>query len=646
MMELNNFFQHFRPRLLSREVPDEKGYTLQTLIIIAILVLGATIAFTIIYAILDDSTDNIVGGSESFSGIPGPPQNIEIEVGSIDNQGTNELNDDTVPIDISWEDPGYIGENQIAAINPYVVSLRNQPCALVELGPPIKCSMKFALSTTPDGNDYIEYYDLEFEIMLSGGNRHSYPPMRRRIIPDNSGGLNPAEDRLLRGLGPVSNIEFIIDTTYDILPGLTLPEINITSSPCDDGRNDEVDSTIFTVYWSEIEGTQTTHEISFTDCKKIIPISTVQRSNRYIIWIEATKESGEVQVSNPKNWLAISRNNPLPPRDLRIFPNDAKSYSVTFYPPEVNDHPPIDDYNFSIYRVSEYAQCSKPSSSLDIYIDGRIGPKPHNFEQIDTIFELGDLTDFDLCAEAIAYANGKSSDPENIKILKPYYNDKGDFLSWIDVGVWGDMATLTWRATYQEEISYFDILKLSSESDSCSGTDSILGRPLVLNSFISNNTFSANIPLRDANTFFCIVISYADGNESKLTYNDGTKNIPIIRGSNIESLTLSNDSGKPMVKADIPRRYYTSPTPYWVCLEFKSNTDAWGKNAPIPVRQNGSEPDSGTTPNLHDFTYTAPEVRTAGNYDVTAWTSSSGTCTLPSNDYPMVSGIMDSDTIS
>lgn len=80
---------------------SEGGYTLQTLIIIAILVLGATTASVILYAVLRDSTSRIAGGSETFDGYPSGPQNLRVE--SVPS-GSD------VEVTISWEAPSYLGE--------------------------------------------------------------------------------------------------------------------------------------------------------------------------------------------------------------------------------------------------------------------------------------------------------------------------------------------------------------------------------------------------------------------------------------------------------------------------------------------------------------------------------------------------------
>ena len=81
---------------------SESGYTMQTLIIIAILVLAATTAAALLYAILRDSTGRIAGGSETFDGLPSGPQNLQVVS---EPSGSN-----TVDVTISWEAPSYLGE--------------------------------------------------------------------------------------------------------------------------------------------------------------------------------------------------------------------------------------------------------------------------------------------------------------------------------------------------------------------------------------------------------------------------------------------------------------------------------------------------------------------------------------------------------
>ena len=80
---------------------SESGYTMQTLIIIAILVLAATTAAALLYAILRDSTGRIAGGSETFDGLPSGPQNLQVE---------SVLSGADVDLTISWEAPSYLGE--------------------------------------------------------------------------------------------------------------------------------------------------------------------------------------------------------------------------------------------------------------------------------------------------------------------------------------------------------------------------------------------------------------------------------------------------------------------------------------------------------------------------------------------------------
>ena len=80
---------------------SESGYTMQTLIIIAILVLAATTAAALLYAILRDSTSRIAGGSETFDGLPSGPQNLRV---------VSVPSDPDVDLTISWEAPSYLGE--------------------------------------------------------------------------------------------------------------------------------------------------------------------------------------------------------------------------------------------------------------------------------------------------------------------------------------------------------------------------------------------------------------------------------------------------------------------------------------------------------------------------------------------------------
>lgn len=83
---------------------SESGYTLQTLIIIAILVLATTTASVLLYAVLRDSTSRIAGGSETFDGLPGGPQNLRV----VSKPSVTDPAD--VDVTISWEAPSYLGE--------------------------------------------------------------------------------------------------------------------------------------------------------------------------------------------------------------------------------------------------------------------------------------------------------------------------------------------------------------------------------------------------------------------------------------------------------------------------------------------------------------------------------------------------------
>lgn len=87
---------------------SEGGYTLQTLIIIAILVLGATTASVILYAVLRDSTSRIAGGSETFDGYPSGPQNLRVMSEASEPDPADPGNH--VDVTISWEAPSYLGE--------------------------------------------------------------------------------------------------------------------------------------------------------------------------------------------------------------------------------------------------------------------------------------------------------------------------------------------------------------------------------------------------------------------------------------------------------------------------------------------------------------------------------------------------------
>ena len=160
---------------------NEHGYTMQTLIIITILVLGAVVAFTIVYALLQDSTENITGGSETFDGLPSSPQNLAVSVlpGSADT---------TVEVTASWDAPSYTGKYTLEGYAP-VLSIIGNPATTQ----PTSCL--HGLDTTDDDfsssnacvwEDYpvddTQEYVLDFTIQLSdiGGVNYLLP-----IILDN-----------------------------------------------------------------------------------------------------------------------------------------------------------------------------------------------------------------------------------------------------------------------------------------------------------------------------------------------------------------------------------------------------------------------------------------------------------------------------
>lgn len=93
---------------------SERGYTLQTLIIIAILVLGTTTASVVLYAILRDTTSRVAGGSETFDGYPSGPQNLQVSSAS--------NTPPSVDVTISWEAPSYLGEFPLEG---YKLQIRN-----------------------------------------------------------------------------------------------------------------------------------------------------------------------------------------------------------------------------------------------------------------------------------------------------------------------------------------------------------------------------------------------------------------------------------------------------------------------------------------------------------------------------------------
>lgn len=161
---------------------SEGGYTLQTLIIIAILVLGATTASVILYAVLRDSTSRIAGGSETFDGYPSGPQNLQVRSETSEPDPTDP--GDHVDVTISWEAPSYLGEFPLTG---YDLLIRNNSNNMETVIVPDDCVIPALRTSSPDftynnkcettvrnvvsGNDY----ELVFTVNLGSADASTSP---------------------------------------------------------------------------------------------------------------------------------------------------------------------------------------------------------------------------------------------------------------------------------------------------------------------------------------------------------------------------------------------------------------------------------------------------------------------------------------
>ena len=153
---------------------SESGYTIQTLIIIAILVLAATTAAALLYAVLRDSTSRIAGGSETFDGLPSGPQNLRV---------VSEPSGNDVDLTISWEAPSYLGEfpptgYELSVVNNddnSVTPIDSRDCdnPLETSNPGFTYGNRCEVTVMPFDDD--ADYDLVFTINLSSADARSSP---------------------------------------------------------------------------------------------------------------------------------------------------------------------------------------------------------------------------------------------------------------------------------------------------------------------------------------------------------------------------------------------------------------------------------------------------------------------------------------
>ena len=186
-------------RARARQPASERGYTLQTLIITAILVLGAVVTLTILYALLQDSTDSITGGSATFDGLPSSPQNLAVTV----QPGSS---DAAVDITASWDAPSFTGKYTLLGYAP-VISVIGSPAATQ----PTSClhSLEtddddFASSNACVWEDHpvddSQEYVLDFTIKLSdiGGVNYLLPiTLANPVVPPGEVHLENAGNAML-----------------------------------------------------------------------------------------------------------------------------------------------------------------------------------------------------------------------------------------------------------------------------------------------------------------------------------------------------------------------------------------------------------------------------------------------------------------
>ena len=157
---------------------SEHGYTMQTVIITTILVLGAVISAVLLYAILNDTTSSIASDSQTFNAnLASAPQNLKVDV---------QPGDEGVDIEVSWDAPSYLG---IAELTGYQLTIQTTQgeTAVATDADSVSCTaglsaqdedgnaiQDFSYSNTctwkgyhPVNQDYD--YELDFDVLLADG---------------------------------------------------------------------------------------------------------------------------------------------------------------------------------------------------------------------------------------------------------------------------------------------------------------------------------------------------------------------------------------------------------------------------------------------------------------------------------------------
>ena len=631
-------------RRLTKPLP-EGGYTLQALIIIAILVLSATVAFTVIYAILRDSTDNIVGGSETFDGLPSGPQNLEIVTSPLQE-------DDTTDITISWDAPSFLGENALLGYLPTVRVVganagvgpdscrrhlnlaMNRPSAddaVAEPGFANSNMCNWDDFNFADGTDYelsftinlseiggvtftqrlplsdqlrlpqnIQTSGTENAIVVSWESVGENVAYRFHIDHDDSGNYTDGDyvicvapsgvppntlhtqeipDITLRpsvvwqspvGTFPQAEMSYEIalavssteitgkvgcETDNNFAAGVTfkpdedateflgqfgspavpefsvssvniaslaLPQVTITSQPCDDGLADS--STLFTFYWSEVGQPEGEQEISFFGCEHILPIGVQVGSERsYSIRGTAGNDFGVSQVSPSLNWVATADSGtPAPPRNIRAIWSGPTQLAISWDPPELESNAVIDSYSLTQGMVDGASRNCLLGTSIifasetqsvifasDAQSPTSISGIPIlDLEPITTA--LGNLGNNGPvpCITIQSMANGVESSPIEIRVPQPPSGS-------VTIGT--TEVSVSWQATNPSEISHY--IATLSLGVGCPDKDSVIRRTIVPNFSETGNIITETFPLflgNNRENYVCVAAIYRDGSRQSV----------------------------------------------------------------------------------------------------------------------------------
>ena len=183
---------------------SERGYTMQTVIITAILVLGAVISSVLLYAILTDTSKSIASGSDSFSGQSSGPQNLQLDVQSNIQGG--------VDIEVSWDAPSYLGTAKFKGYELTIRGSENEtPVSADDAGVDCDAGLDaidendadiadFSYSNACRWNNYTAIADSDYQLLFSvvrENSEDSENDLRERFIYpldlNNAGSLNDVQ---------------------------------------------------------------------------------------------------------------------------------------------------------------------------------------------------------------------------------------------------------------------------------------------------------------------------------------------------------------------------------------------------------------------------------------------------------------------